>query len=172
MAAKKFLRNVAGILTEIFGVQSSAGVGNAGDIVALDDTGRIDDSMMPVGFGSESIVLPADEALAAGDFVNIFNDAGTTKVRLADASGGVAKKADGFVLDNVAEAADATVYYGNLNNEKTGLTKATRQYLSGLVPGGTTETAPTTTAHIVQPLGKSTIATEMIVDIEEPIVIA
>lgn len=171
MAAKKFLRNSAGVLTEVAGVQTSAGAGNAGDIPSLDDTGRFDNSMMPAGFGAETITLVASEALTAGDFVNIFDDAGTTKVRKADASGGIAKKADGYVLANVLIAGNATVYYGNVNNQKSGLTKATRQYLSGSTPGGTTETAPTTAAYIVQVLGKSTIATEMVVEIQDPIVL-
>ncbi len=39
MAAKKLLRLIGGVITEVFGVQTSAGAGNAGDIVALDDTG-------------------------------------------------------------------------------------------------------------------------------------
>ena len=33
MAAKKFLRLVNGVFTEIFGVQASAGAANAGDLV-------------------------------------------------------------------------------------------------------------------------------------------
>ena len=64
MAAKKFLRLVNGVLTEIFGVQASAGAGNAGDIVSLDDSGRIDNSMMPVGIGADTAAIPASETLA------------------------------------------------------------------------------------------------------------
>jgi hypothetical protein len=172
MAAKKFLRLISGAITEIFGVQSSAGAGNAGDIVSLDDTGRIDSTMMPVGFGSETFTGVASEALAAGDFVNIYSNAGTMNVRKADASGGVAKKADGFVLAAVLNAGTATVYYGNLNNQKTGMTVGARQYLSGTTPGGTVETPPSTTGHIAQPLGKSIAATQMIVEIQEPVVLA
>lgn len=46
MAAKKFLRNVAGAIQEILGIQSSTGASNAGDIPALDDNGYLDYSML------------------------------------------------------------------------------------------------------------------------------
>lgn len=39
MAAKKLLRFVGNAITEVFGVQASTGAANAGDIVALDDSG-------------------------------------------------------------------------------------------------------------------------------------
>lgn len=46
MPAKSFLREVAGALSRVFGVQSSAGAANAGDIVSLNESGFIDPSMM------------------------------------------------------------------------------------------------------------------------------
>lgn len=45
MAAKHFLREIAGIATRIFGVQTSAGSANGGDIVALRDDGLLDPSL-------------------------------------------------------------------------------------------------------------------------------
>jgi hypothetical protein len=53
--------------------------------------------------------ITASEALTANDLVNIFDDAGTLKIRQADAATG--KPAHGFVTANVAQDADATVYY-------------------------------------------------------------
>jgi len=102
MAAKKFLRFVNNVITEVFGVQASAGAGNAGDIVALDDTGRIDNSMMPVGIGADTAVIVASETLAAGDWVNVWNDAGTAKARKADATS-AGKEVHGFVLAAFSE---------------------------------------------------------------------
>ncbi len=58
MAAKKFLRFVNGVFTEIFGVQTSAGASNAGDIPALDDSGRLDQSLMPIGIGADTRSSP------------------------------------------------------------------------------------------------------------------
>ena len=48
MAAKKFLRLVAGVLTEIAATVTSSGASNGGDLVALDSSGRLDNSVMPV----------------------------------------------------------------------------------------------------------------------------
>jgi hypothetical protein len=173
MAAKKFLRLVSNAITEVFGVQSSAGAGNAGDIVALDDAGRIDSSMMPTGFGSETFTATASEALAAGDYVNVFDSgSGVMKVRKADASGGVAKRAHGYVLAAVTLGGSATVYYGNLNNQKSSLTVGATYYLSGTTAGAITTTAPSTATHIVQEIGVAKSATEILTEIQPPIVLA
>lgn len=85
MPAKKFLRYANNTLTEVAGAQSSAGAASAGDIPALDESGSIDMSMMPVGLGADTAAIAASEALAAGDFVNIWNSSGA-KVRKADAT--------------------------------------------------------------------------------------
>lgn len=172
MAAKKFLRLISGVITEIFGVQTSGGAGNAGDLVSLDDTGRIDSSMMPTGFGAETTTAVASEALAAGDYVNLYSNAGVLNVRKADASGGVAKMAHGYVLAAVSNAGTATIYYGNLNNQKTGLTIGSQYWISGATPGAVVSTPPSTTAHIVQMLGVARSATEILTEIQQPIVLA
>lgn len=172
MAAKKFLRLVSGVITEIFGVQSSAGAGNAGDLVSLDDAGRIDSTMMPTGIGAETTTATASEALAAGDYVNLYNNGGSLGVRKADASGGVAKMAHGYVLAAVLNAGTATIYYGNLNNQKTGLTIGSQYYLSGATPGAVVTTPPTTAAYIVQMLGVARSATELLTEIQQPTVLA
>jgi hypothetical protein len=172
MAGDKYLYNNSGVVTEKASIQSSAGAGDAGKIPALDSAGRLDSSMMPTGMGAETFILVAFENLAAGDFVNIFDDSGTIKVRKADASGGVAKKADGYVLAAATTGNNATIYYGNLNNQKSGLTGGATYYLSGSTPGGVTTTAPSTAAYIVQKLGKAKSATELLTEIEDPIVLA
>jgi len=168
MAAKKFLRLVNGLLTEVFGVQTSAGVGNAGDLVSLDDTGRIDATMMPVGIGADTVALPATEALAAGAWVNIYSNAGTASVRNADASGGNAKAADGFVLAAVTNGGTATVYKEGNNGQVSGQTGGSDVYLSA-TPGVGTHTAPSTSGHVVQRIGKAVGATA--VDFERGMVI-
>jgi hypothetical protein len=172
MAAKKFLRLVSGVLTEIFGIQASAGAGNAGDLVSLDDTGRIDSSMMPTGFGSETTTAVASEALAAGDYVNLYNNASALGVRKADASGGVAKRAHGYVIAAVTNGGTATIYYGNLNNQKSGLTIGSTYYLSAATPGAVATTTPSTAGQIVQELGVARSATEILTEIQPPIVLA
>lgn len=167
MAAKKFLRLVSGVLTEIFGVQTSAGAGNAGDIVALDDTGRISTTMMPVGVGADTQALTATENLAAGAYVNIYSGG----VRNADASGGVAKACDGFVLEAVTSGNTALVYKEGNNTQLSGLTLGDDLYLSA-TPGVATSTPPSTATHIVQRLGKAVGTTAADFERGAPVVLA
>lgn len=149
MAAKKFLRLVSGVFTEVFGVQTSAGAGNAGDIVSLDDTGKIDASMMPVGVGADVVVLTATENLAGGDWVNIHAGG----VRKADATT-AGKEADGFVLAAVTSGNPASVYKEGTNTQLTGLTLGTNLYLS-TTPGLATGTPPSGNGNVSQRVGKA-----------------
>lgn len=158
--ADKYLDIVAGRITQREATVTSAGVGNAGDIVALDSSGKIDNSILPVGIGADTKTLPSFENLAAGDFVNIFNDAGTVKVRKADASS-TGKEADGFVLSAVTAPANAVVYFEGTNTQQTGLTGGSRYYLSASSPGTATTTPPSTSGNVVQYLGRALSATEI-----------
>jgi hypothetical protein len=168
MAAKKFLRLVSGVLTEIFGVQTSAGVANAGDIPALDDTGRLDASMMPVGVGADTQIITASEALAAGDFVNVWNNSGA-KVRKADASV-AGKEAHGFVLTAVSNGQPATVYFEGTNTQVTGQTPG-KVYLS-TTPGQATSTPPTLSGQVVQTIGFATGTTTINFQSLQPVTLA
>lgn len=170
MAAKKFLRLVAGKITEVFGVQTSAGVGNAGDIVALDDTGRIDPTMMPVGIGAEVKVLVTSEALAAGDAVNIWTDAGVAKARKADATT-AGKQTDGYVLAAVTSGGNATVYTDGINTQRTGLTPGADLYLQ-TTAGAVGHTIPSAAGNVVQRVGKALSATEWQFAPSDPITLA
>jgi len=169
MPAKKLLRLISGVVTEVFGVQTSAGAGNAGDIVALDDTGKIDATMMPVGIGADTKVIQASEALAAGDFVNVHNASGSARVRKADATT-AGKEADGFVLAAFASGANATVYFEGTNTQ-----------VSGAVPGpvflqttaGQSGAAvPATAGNVVQRLGVAVSATEINFERGVPVTLA
>ncbi|WP_295487866.1 hypothetical protein [uncultured Pseudomonas sp.] len=170
MAAKKFLRNVNGYPTEVAGVQASTGTANAGDIIALDDTGKLPASMLPTGIGADTASMTASEALAAGAWVNIWSNGGAFAVRNADASGGVAKQAHGFVLTAVASGGTATVYFEGSNNQVSGMTPGD-VWLSA-TPGVATATVPTTAAYIAQKLGVATAATVVNSEIDSPIVLA
>lgn len=155
MAAKKFLRLVNGVLTEIFGVQASAGAGNAGDLVSLDDSGRIDNSMMPVGIGADTSTISASETLAAGDWVNVWNNSGA-KVRKADATT-AGKEAHGFVLAAVTSGNPATVYFEGTNTQVTGQTPGPVYLQTAAGQGGAT--VPTASGNVVQRIGTAVSAT-------------
>lgn len=169
MAAKKFLRLVGGVITEVLGIQTSAGAGNAGDLVALDDTGRIDGSMMPVGIGADTALISASEALAAGDFVNVWDSAGAFKVRKADATV-AGKEAHGFVLAAVASGSDATVYFEGTNTQVTGQTPGDVFLQTTAGVGGSA--VPSASGNVVQQIGIAVSATAVNFERGTPVVLA
>ena len=168
MAAKKFLRLVNGVLTEIFGVQTSAGAGNAGDLVSLDDTGRIDNSMMPVGIGADTYTITASETLAAGDWVNVWNDSGA-KVRKADATT-AGKEAHGFVLAAVTSGTPATVYFEGTNTQVSGQTPGAVYLQTTAGTGGAT--IPGASGNVVQQIGVAVSATAVNFERSAPVTLA
>lgn len=171
MAVQKPLQLVAGRLTEVAAKDSSAGAGDAGKIVALDSTGKIDATMMPVGVGGDTGSIIASENLTAGDFINVFNDSDTTKVRkaVADVAG---KEADGFVLASVSSGNSATVYFEGSNTQLSSLTIGARYYLSASVGGAIVATAPSGAGNVVQYIGKATSTTSLSFEPTEGIVLA
>lgn len=167
--ADKYIKQVAGTLTEQEALVVSAGAGDTGKIPALDASGRLDNSVMPSGIGADTASVTASEALAAGDLVNIWDDTGTFKVRKADASTS-GKEAHGFVLSAVSMAASATVHFEGSNTAVSGLTPGVR-YLA-TTAGGTTATAPSGSGNVVQRVGLATAATNLNFEMGTPIVLA
>lgn len=153
---------------EVNGLSVSAGVADANKIVETNGAGVIDITLLPTGIANVS-TFPASEALLAGAYVNIYDSgAGVMKVRNADAST-YAKKAHGFVLAAVANAATATVYFEGQNTSLSALVAAD-YYLSDLVPGAAlpdTGVLPTTAGHIIQKLGVGIGATTIETDIDD-----
>ncbi len=168
--AQKFLRILSGIIGELEALVTSTGAGDAGKIPALDATGRIDTSIMPVGIGAETKILPASENLSDGDWVNIWNDTGTARVRKADATT-AGKEANGFVLAAVSIGASATVYLDGINSHLSSLTPGSVYYLSTTAGTGAT-TPPSGSGNVVQRLGRALSATEIDFDPKDPVTLA
>ena len=157
-AGKIVATNDGGILDDtLVNTTTTGGAPNAGKRVQLNGSGVLDISMLPSGVGDETEVFLASEALSAGDCVNKWNDAGTVKVRKADTNG---KPADGYVKAAVTSGANATVYSDGLNDAVTGLTIGT-VYLSA-TPGGYSSTPPADGSGLVlQELGFANAATDV-----------
>lgn len=171
MSGNKYLSNNGGVITEVVSSQSSAGVGDAGKIIALDSTGRIDTTMMPIGSGTETDLVVCSENLSSGDFVN-YHLSTTLKCRKADGST-TGKQADGFVLAAYTSGETATVYrISQSNTALTGMTIGAKQYLSVTTPGGHQETVPSGTGQTLHMLGIAKSATELIFAPNDPIVLA
>lgn len=162
--------NASGVLdsTIVNSKTTSAGAGDSGKLVALDGSGRIDSTMMPVGVGADTATITASEALAAGDFVNVWNSSGA-KVRKADATTS-GKEAHGFVLSAVSNGNPATVYFEGTNTGVTGQTPGP-VFLS-TTAGTATSTAPSGAGNIVQRIGFATGATAINFQSNDPIVLA
>jgi hypothetical protein len=170
MATNKFLTLINGVIQRVQAIASSSGAGDADKIVATGADGRLDPSLMPTGFGADTLTVTASEALSAGDYVNI-HDSGGARVRKASAADAT-KPAHGFVLNNVSSGSPATVYFEGQNTALTGLTIAAAYILSPSTPGGvviasTALSAGNTYQKVGDAVGTTTISTE----IENPITI-
>jgi hypothetical protein len=160
MATAKYLARVSGVNTEVIPAVISA----ADAIVALNNTGKLDISVMPVGIGPEVRTVPAFEDLTAGNFVNIFLSGGVAKARKADATTS-GKPAHGFVLSNVTAPADATVFgLSNTNTALAGLTIGSVYYLSTTPGGVMIAPGPVGSGVRSQELGIASLTTEMVFD--------
>ena len=171
VAANKIAKlNGSGILAPalVNAVNASAGAGDAAKIVQLDSSGRIDNTMMPVGVGADSTTLTTSEAIASGDFVNIWNSSGA-KVRKADATVS-GKEAHGFVLVGVGSGATATVYFEGTNTAVTGQTPGP-VFLSATA-GLATTTAPSSSGNVVQRIGFAISATAISFQSQPPVTLA
>jgi hypothetical protein len=159
--------NGSGVLdsTIVNSKTSSAGAGDSGKLPALDAAGRLDPTFMPVGVGADTASITTSEALAAGDFVNVWNSTGA-KVRKADATT-AGKHAMGFVLAAFGSAVSATVYFEGTNTAVTGQTPG--DVFLATTAGGATATAPSASGNVVQSIGFATSPTAVNFQAARPI---
>lgn len=170
-SANKIVKQTAGGIIApaiLNAVNVSTGASDAAKIAQLDGSGRLDSTMMPVGMGADSKALTTSEAIASGDFVNIWNSSGA-KVRKADATV-AGKEAHGFVLVGVGSGATATVYFEGANTSVTGQTPGP-VFLS-TTAGTATSTAPSAAGNVVQRIGFAVSATEINFQSQPPITLA
>lgn len=164
------VNNTNGGFREVEAIDTSSGAGDAGKIIGLDSAGKLSSTMLPAGVGATTISVPASENLAAGDFVNLWNDSGTLKARKADATS-ASKSAYGFVLASVTSPSNALVYaLSESNNALTGLTVGSGYFLSATA-GQVTTTAPTASNNIRQFLGVAVTTTTILTRPEPPVLL-
>lgn len=155
-AGKIIATNSNGILDDtVINASTTGGLPNANKIIKAKADGTLDVTFLPSGVGVETEVIPASEALSAGNAINKWIDTGVLKVRKADANG---KPADGFVKASVSSGADATVYITGANDAVTGLTPG-RIFLSATA-GAYSSTPPAEGSGLIhQELGFANSAT-------------
>ena len=169
--AQKFLRiDTNGNLAELEATTTSSGAADAGEIVALNDDGKIDPSMLPdEALSPEIMSVVAGEDLNAGDIVYIYDDAGTVKAKKAAATD-PSKAAVGFVKDSAATGANVNVYFEGMITGLSGLTVGAVYFLSDTTPGAVQANPPTVAGHYVQRIGTAVSATEIQFERSQPIV--
>ena len=168
MANKYLVPSGAG-LGQVEFLVTSTGASDAGKGVATDATGRLDSSVMPVGIGADTSSIIASEALSAGNFVNIYNNAGIANARKADATTS-GKEVHGFVLAAVASGASATVYFNGTNTAVTGATPG--NVFLATTAGSFTSTAPSGAGNVVQYIGCAVSATAINLERGVPVILA
>lgn len=160
MASQKFFTLANGVRKLVSAITTSTGATDAGKIPALDNTGKLDVSLLPDTTETPDM-YKATEQISAGSFVNIFDNAGVASIRMADNSN--VRPADGFIKKAVSSGGSAAVYsLGTINAALTGLTIGSRYYLG--TTGQVTATAlppETNEGKIHQYLGKAKSATEL-----------
>lgn len=170
MATQRLLALIGGKLAEYIPLLSSAGAGSSGSVPALDGTGKLDITFMPSGLGADVAIMTASEAIPAGAFVNVWNNAGVPSVRNADGSAGAngGKQADGFVLSAMTSGATGLVYFGGVNTAVTSQTPGV-VYLSATTAGGLSPTGAAAAGQTYQEIGMALSATSIQFDRQMPI---
>jgi len=151
---------ISGVLTRKVPNATSAGAADAGKMVQLDGAGKLSTTLMPSAAldGSEDYTLTAFETLAAGDIINVFDNAGTPELRKADNTDAT-KPPMGFVQAGITAGASGTARLGNgVITGLTGLIIGAEYYLG--TTGSMTTTPPTVAGNVVYPIGRAKSTTE------------
>lgn len=104
----------------------------------------------------QGLVLPASEAITAGDLLNIYVLAGVMTQRKADGSDPT-KFCNAFSLTGVGNGLTGPVQFAGFNDKVTVSTGASEVWLSDITPGAFTTTAPTTSGHLLQTVGTAVL---------------
>lgn len=168
--ADKPIHLVNGRLRQVEATVNSSGAVNAGDIVALDSSGRLDITVMPAGFGTDTVAIIASENLAAGSLVNVWDDSGAPKARKADATS-PGKETIGFVLESFNSDELATIFFEGTISGLSGLIPGTRYY-TGTTAGTVTSTPPTASGNVVQYVGIAISTTAISYEATDGIILA
>jgi len=138
-------------------------------LIKTDANGKIAESFMPAGIGSEIKNMPATETMSAPVIVNVFYDVDVVKARKADASMG-GKQAVGYVITAVSSAGDtAEVRFDGIISGFSELTPGATYFLSEDTAGQITDTPPSTTGSYIQRIGVALSANQLLFEPKSPI---
>jgi len=153
-----FIDLINGLPKRIQGLLHSTGAADADKLIRLDSTGKLSNTVMPVGIVADTESVLASESLAANDLVQIFDNAGNPNVRKADATAINKFQTTGFVKDSFNVSEFALVYFEGRMTGLSGLVAGDNMYLSEIA-GQATPTPPSSPEAIVQRIGQAVSAT-------------
>lgn len=125
MAGYLYIKN--GTVAKFTAINKSTGTDDKDKIVSTNADGKIDLTLIPEGIGDSANTFPATETMSAGAFVNLFDDTGTAKIRLADNSNG--RPAHGFIKTAASTGETVTVYHLGATNTYLAVEIGARYYL-------------------------------------------
>ena len=127
---------------------------------------KIVDQSLKFPDGSEQIVAGVpyvdilfSETCAAGDWINVYSNSGTANARKANATDDT-KPTDGYVLAAVTSGNTGRVYFGGLNNARSGM--AVGEIFLSTTGGASSSSAAASTGNIYQRIGYAVSATTAI----------
>lgn len=164
--ADKYTAISGSSVIERAGTVTSAGAGNAGQIVALDANGLLDPSVMPSGITPDQKAGTSNGAITAKDMCYV-ETAGT--IARASAAAGTPHGAQGYALTSVATGQPITIQLEGKISGLTGLTPGATYFLSNTTAGAITATPPSATGELWQPVGTALSATELNFEPDTPI---
>lgn len=168
--ADKYLKrdDASGVTTEVEATDTSAGVADAGEVVALNAAGEIDGTMLPANVGNTFKTVDAAVGLSANELVYI-DGSGEADLASAAVAG---NPACGFAATTEIANDPVQILMEGIIGGFAGLTPGARQYLSDTVPGGITATPVTGTAKLHQFVGKAVSTTEINFEPDDAILLA
>lgn len=202
MAAGKYIDMVGGVQTQKQASDSSAGAGDAGKLVALNDAGEIDETMFPgnelieesAGAGDAGKVpkldstgkfdpslmpvgtsVETDVATATEDLAagDLVNVYSSSGIKVRKADATSAgKEANGFVLASVTSGNPATVYRASQSDTQLSGLTPGAKYYLSTTAGGVTATAPSGSGNVVQSVGFASSSTSLSFMPGDPVVLA
>jgi hypothetical protein len=167
MPAEKYIALVNGVLTEVSATVTGGTAAQDGKVPALDSTGRIDQSLMPVGVTPDTYAGTASEALNPINPL-VYVKADGTVANASATSGG--NPCTGFILSSAAQNAQATVFFEGRITGLTGLTAGARYYLSDVTPGGVTASPVSGTGKLHQYIGRALTSTTITFECDDHVV--
>lgn len=169
--AGDFINIIAGRVRQVIAIAASAGAADAAKVVKTNAQGYLDHSLLPPEIGEDTTAVEAGETLASGDLVNFYDDAGTRKIRKADATA-QGKETDGFVNAGATAGQTAIAFFEGRITGLAALTIGARYYTSASTPGAVTATPPSGSGNVVQYIGRAVSATEIAFEPSEGVILA